>query len=60
MFLAGTAAEVTDVPTFGLHRDTPGAITKTLMREYDRIVLQSRGQIGANCRVIFSTPGETG
>jgi branched-chain amino acid aminotransferase len=46
MFLAGTAAEVTAVPKFGLHRDTPGAITKTLMSEYDRLVLQSRGQIG--------------
>jgi branched-chain amino acid aminotransferase len=40
-FLAGTAAEVTAVREIGARRFTPGAITETLMRDYDNLVLQS-------------------
>ena len=39
-FLVGTAAEVTAVREIGPHRFTPGAITETLMKDYDRLVLQ--------------------
>jgi branched-chain amino acid aminotransferase len=39
-FLTGTAAEVTPVQQIGTHRLTPGRITETLMKEYDRLVLQ--------------------
>jgi branched-chain amino acid aminotransferase len=41
VFLTGTAAEVTAVREIGPHRFTPGAITETLMRAYDDLVLQS-------------------
>jgi branched-chain amino acid aminotransferase len=41
VFLAGTAAEVTAVREIGPHRFTPGAVTETLMRDYDSLVLQS-------------------
>lgn len=41
VFLAGTAAEVTAVREIGSYRFTPGAITETLMRDYDDLVLQS-------------------
>ena len=41
VFLAGTAAEVTAVREIGAHRFTPGTITETLMKDYDRLVLQS-------------------
>jgi branched-chain amino acid aminotransferase len=41
VFLAGTAAEVTAVREIGPHRFAPGAVTETLMRDYDRLVLQS-------------------
>jgi branched-chain amino acid aminotransferase len=39
-FLAGTAAEVTAIREIGPYGFTPGAITETLMRDYDRLVLQ--------------------
>jgi branched-chain amino acid aminotransferase len=45
VFLAGTAAEVTAVREIGAHRFTPGAITETLMRDYDRLVLQSPEEV---------------
>ena len=40
VFLAGTAAEVTAVREVGAHRFTPGAITETLMKDYDDLVLK--------------------
>jgi branched-chain amino acid aminotransferase len=40
VFLAGTAAEVTAVCEIGPHRFTPGTITETLMKSYDRLVQQ--------------------
>ena len=40
VFLAGTAAEVTAVREIGAHRFTPGAITETLMKDYDALVLK--------------------
>jgi len=40
VFLAGTAAEVTAVREIGPYRFTPGTITETLMKDYDRLVLQ--------------------
>lgn len=45
VFLAGTAAEVTAVREIGPHRYTPGAITETLMRDYDSLVLQSPADV---------------
>ncbi len=45
VFLAGTAAEVTAVREIGPHRFTPGAITETLMKDYDRLVLQSPAEV---------------
>ncbi len=47
VFLAGTAAEVTAVREIGPHRFTPSAITERLMREYDRLVLQSPKDVAA-------------
>ena len=41
VFLAGTAAEVTAVREIGARRFTPGRITETLMRDYDRLVLEA-------------------
>ncbi|MBS7789115.1 branched-chain amino acid aminotransferase [Roseococcus sp. SDR] len=38
VFLAGTAAEVTPVRRIGAHDFTPGAITETLMKDYDALV----------------------
>ncbi|WP_160121800.1 branched-chain amino acid aminotransferase [Rhodovarius lipocyclicus] len=38
VFLAGTAAEVTPVACIAEHAYTPGAITRTLMEDYDRLV----------------------
>jgi branched-chain amino acid aminotransferase len=38
VFLAGTAAEVTPVRRIGEHVYTPGAITETLMRDYEALV----------------------
>ncbi|WP_439578326.1 branched-chain amino acid aminotransferase [Elioraea sp.] len=37
-FLTGTAAEVTPVAEIGEHRFTPGQITETLLKDYDRTV----------------------
>ena len=45
VFLAGTAAEVTAVREIGPHRFTPGAITETLMKDYDRLVVQSAAEV---------------
>jgi branched-chain amino acid aminotransferase len=45
VFLAGTAAEVTAVREIGAHRFTPGAITETLMKDYDGLVLQSPAEV---------------
>jgi branched-chain amino acid aminotransferase len=45
VFLAGTAAEVTAVRELGAHRFTPGQITETLMKDYDRLVLQSPKEV---------------
>jgi branched-chain amino acid aminotransferase len=45
VFLAGTAAEVTAVREIGVHRFTPGAITETLMRDYDGLVLKSPQEV---------------
>lgn len=49
-FLAGTAAEVTAVQEIGPYRFTPGTITETLMRDYDRLVLQSPEDVAAIVR----------
>ena len=38
VLLAGTAAEVTPVREIGAHRFTPGAITETLIRDYEALV----------------------
>ena len=38
VFLTGTAAEVTPVRQIGAHMYTPGAITETLVREFDALV----------------------
>ncbi len=38
VLLAGTAAEVTPVREIGAHRFAPGAITETLIRDYDALV----------------------
>ncbi len=45
VFLAGTAAEVTAVREIGPRRFTPGTITETLMKDYDRLVLQSPAEV---------------
>jgi branched-chain amino acid aminotransferase len=45
VFLAGTAAEVTAVREIGPLRFTPGAITETLMKDYDRLVLQAPEEV---------------
>ena len=45
VFLAGTAAEVTAVREIGAHRFTPGAITETLMKDYDALVLKSPPEV---------------
>ena len=50
VFLAGTAAEVTAVREIGPHRFTPNRITETLMRDYDRLVLQSPEDVAAIVR----------
>ncbi|HWL81560.1 MAG TPA: branched-chain amino acid aminotransferase [Roseomonas sp.] len=38
VFLAGTAAEVTPVRVIGEHSFTPGAITETLLKDYEALV----------------------
>jgi branched-chain amino acid aminotransferase len=45
VFLAGTAAEVTAVREIGPYRFTPGAITETLMKDYDRLVQESPEEV---------------
>ena len=45
VFLAGTAAEVTAVREIGPYRFMPGPITETLMKDYDRLVLQSPEEV---------------
>jgi branched-chain amino acid aminotransferase len=45
VFLAGTAAEVTAVREIGPHWFTPGTITETLMKAYDRLVLQAPEEV---------------
>ncbi len=45
VFLAGTAAEVTAVREIGPYRYTPGAITETLMKDYDSLVQLSPEQV---------------
>jgi branched-chain amino acid aminotransferase len=44
-FLAGTAAEVTAVREIGPYRFTPGAITETLMKDYDALVLSPPDEV---------------
>jgi branched-chain amino acid aminotransferase len=38
VFLTGTAAEITPVREVDRYRFTPGAITKTLMEDFDKAV----------------------
>jgi branched-chain amino acid aminotransferase len=45
VFLAGTAAEVTAVREIGPHRYAPGAITETLMKDYDSLVLKTPQEV---------------
>lgn len=45
VFLVGTAAEVTPVRQIGAHSFTPGAITETLLREYEKLVRLSPGEV---------------
>lgn len=45
VFLAGTAAEVTPVQQIGAHQYTPGAITQTLLREYEALVRMSPDEV---------------
>lgn len=47
VFLAGTAAEVTAVREIGPYRFTPDAITATLMRDYDALVLKSPEEVAS-------------
>jgi branched-chain amino acid aminotransferase len=44
-FLAGTAAEVTAVREIGSYNFTPGRITETLMKDYEKLVQQSPGEV---------------
>ncbi len=45
VFLAGTAAEVTPVRCIGDLQFTPGAITETLIRDYDALVRMSPAEV---------------
>ncbi|MFC4166060.1 branched-chain amino acid aminotransferase [Teichococcus aestuarii] len=45
VFLAGTAAEVTPVRVIGEHSYTPGAITETLLRDYEALVRLSPEEV---------------
>ena len=45
VFLAGTAAEVTPVRAIGGHSYTPGAITETLLRDYEALVRMSPDEV---------------
>ena len=40
VFLTGTAVEVTPVSEIGEHKFTPGEITRTLMEDYDTLVMR--------------------
>ena len=46
-FLCGTAAEVTPVREIGEHRYTPGAITATLLGDYDALVQKPAAEVEA-------------
>jgi branched-chain amino acid aminotransferase len=45
VFLAGTAAEVTPVRCIGEYRYTPGAITETLVRDYEALVRMNPAEV---------------
>lgn len=45
VFLAGTAAEVTPVRAIGEHSYTPGAITETLLKDYEALVRMSPEEV---------------
>jgi branched-chain amino acid aminotransferase len=45
VFLAGTAAEVTPVRQIGDHSYTPGAITETLLKQYESLVRLSPDEV---------------
>ncbi|MFT8244392.1 branched-chain amino acid aminotransferase [Roseomonas sp. BN140053] len=45
VFLAGTAAEVTPVRAIGEHSYTPGAITETLLADYEALVRMSPDEV---------------
>ncbi len=47
VFLTGTAAEVTPVRQIGEHHYEPGAITRTLLGDYDALVRMSPEAVGA-------------
>jgi len=44
-FLAGTAAEVTPIREIAGHGCTPGAMTETLMDDYDALVRSSPAEV---------------
>ena len=44
VFLTGTAVEVTPVSEIGDHKFTPGNTTRTLMEDYDALVMQQGNQ----------------
>lgn len=45
VFLAGTAAEVTPVRQIGALRFTPGAVTETLLRDYEALVRMAPDEV---------------
>ena len=47
VFLAGTAAEVTPVREIDGRAYTPGAITETLLRDYEALVRTSPAEVAA-------------
>jgi len=47
VFLAGTAAEVTAVRQIGEHKYTPGAITETLLADYEALVRKGPAEVAA-------------
>jgi len=47
VFLAGTAAEVTPVRQVGDLTFTPGAITETLLKDYEALVRMAPDQVAA-------------
>jgi branched-chain amino acid aminotransferase len=44
-FLAGTAAEVTAVREIGSYNFTPGRVTETLMKDYEKLVQQTPAEV---------------